>query len=206
MTRDKFGIENLGGGNEAAKAVIVEFIATRPEENQAWQYRECVILTDRDAEMLEIGSTPLDVLRAHITAFLTSKDGWRENCQACQDFNWGDFASSDLEAFGVYHDGDIPAGFAAAEVWVSPSTVSHDELLAPCEAVLAEAVLYRDGEELLRVPVEVDFAEGYVTWPDETEAGTFEAATKGEVIIGDEAIPLDKSEEYARLVTDSNLF
>ena len=206
MTRDKFGIEDLGSRSKAVKAVIVEFISTRPEEKQAWSYRECVLLTNKDEEMLKAGSTPLDILRAHITAFLTSRDGWRENCRSCQDFNWGDFVCSDLEAFGVYHDGDIPIDCAAAEVWVSPNTVSHDELLAPCEAVVAIGVLYRDGEELLRVPVEADFAEGYVTWPDGAEVGTFEAATKGEVIIGDEAIPLDKSEEYARLVTDSNLF
>lgn len=205
IMRNTFGIDCLACSGEEQKAVIVEMITTRVEENQAWPHRECVILTPEDEKMLKDGKTPLDVLRSHIAAYLSTKRGWQENCSACCDFNWGDFACADLEALGVYHDDNVPGALLAADVWVSPHTVYHDELLAPGEPVPAEGVLYQEENEYFRAEVTVDFREGYVTWPDETIGMDFGAATRGEVVVNGETIPLDRQEEFAKLVTDWSL-
>lgn len=205
VMRDTFGIDVPTCSEDGRKAVIVEVISARAEENQSWHHRECVILTPEDEAMLTAGKTPLDILRSHITTFLTTKRGWWENCRACRDFNWGDFACTDLTEFGVYHDNDEPGNVPIAEIWVSPYTVSHDELLAPDEPVEAVGVLYQRERVYCRAEVTVDFREGYVTWPEATIGMDFGAASRGEVIVNGESIPLDRDEEFAKLVTDSNL-
>ena len=163
--------------------VEISLIRNRVCENEQWaNVIHLVLKPDEDAEQWE------DILRSRIRDYLTTPEGWKENCFASQDYNWGDLINNLPASVATF---DPPAN--ARVVACQQLSVNQDELLAP-EDVPASFVT-RKGETTNTYPCRVDFMDGTI-YPNQCHFMEFDEAY---VCLKDNCFPCDPEAEYMRL-------
>lgn len=86
----------------------------------------------------------MQTLRSRVQTWLATPDGWRSNCCASRDYNWGDLIN-DLpsEHIQVFFTRDEAKDY---DILDSVSVrVAQDELLAPDNVPASLVLVYRDG-------------------------------------------------------------
>lgn len=177
-----------GAGPEDADIngiIALTLIRERPCENEIWA-NELFVLVEKAAfqesssKFVSTEKFVMQTLRSRVQVWLATPDGWRDNCCASRDYNWGDLIN-DLPSEHIctfftvkeVNSYDLLDGVSVR--------VNQDELLAP-DAVPASLVLvYKDGHTDTFDAIvdfqngdiscddsfkEADVAEGYIQMPD----------------------------------------
>ena len=187
----------------ADKALVaVTLVRNRLEEGE--QFVSNLFLLVDGAELLEASSSGTaaadayveQVLRTRIQQWLTTQEGWSANCDASLDFNWGDFAIQlPLPAFDIYLDVNDVFGYKVS-TFVDIS-VAQDERLAPTK-VPGMWVLSRDGIEIARQSVTIDFHYGSLDLPNKM-TDMLSTDTCVVQLQNGTVLPCDPEEEFERL-------
>lgn len=130
-------------------------------ENQSWF--TCLYLgvgeasEEEQRQLSNSDDSCIGRLHKVIEAYLATEKGWKENCRASLDYNWGDFVMSLPlpKKFHVYEN--PPAGQCLRIV---DMTVNQDELLASMNYKTKLLCINKDGYEYPLMDCVVDFQCG----------------------------------------------
>lgn len=158
----------LGDGPEDADInglIALTLIRERPCENEIWA-NELFVLIEKEAfqesssKFVPAEKFVMQTLRSRIQAWLATPDGWRNNCCASRDYNWGDLIndlpSAPIRVFFTFEE------VKGYDLLDSVSVrVDQDELLAPDDVPASLVLIYKDGHTDTFDAV-VDFQDGNI--------------------------------------------
>ncbi len=158
-------------------AILFTLVRRRPSENQTW--------VDNLWMQVPPGFDPADteeLLRKRTCAWLATHDGWKANCSACHDFNWGDFVSELPKECEVYSH---TSNLGGAKTIIGPTIeVNQDELLA-YDVTCRGTVTFRDadGKVMGTAAAAVDFQEGTLTYGHDADEVMFDSAISAVILL-----------------------
>ena len=144
---------------------------------------------------------PEELLRERIRQYLATKAGWKANCIASQDYNWGDFMMDmSRPEYGLYFS-DEAKRMGAPLRFYHDMQVNQDELLAPTD-VPAKVVLKDSSGSKPPCTLDgtINFQTGEVWWDfdsDDENVSAFDSAVA--ILENHEELELDKDDGFERL-------
>ena len=146
--------------------IALTLIRERPCENEIWADNLFVLIEkeafqESNSQFVSTETFVMQTLRSRVQTWLATPDGWRSNCCASRDYNWGDLIN-DLpsEHIQVFFTRDEAKDY---DILDSVSVrVAQDELLAPDDVPASLVLVYRDGHTDI-LGVVVDFQDGSIS-------------------------------------------
>ena len=145
--------------------IALTLIRERPCENEIWA-NELFVLVEKAAfqesgtKFVSTEQFVMQTLRSRIQAWLATPDGWRNNCCASRDYNWGDLINGlPSEHIRVFFTIEEVKGYDLLDSVIV--RVNQDELLAPDDVPASLVLVYKDGHTDTFDAV-VDFQDGNI--------------------------------------------